>query len=413
MIIKGDNTYKSIAAASVLAASAAGADAVDLAMDSLSGLTSQPNLGSVVGALRGRERDPGIDAGQIRAFSDYWEGVRAQYAAFESDLRFGASEVYLHEMPGGQFTNLKEQARSLGLEERWHDVARAYADVNDMLGDIVKVTPSSKMVGDMALMMVSADISRDEVQDPDKEIAFPDSVRSFFRGELGQPPGGFPSALQKKVLAGEAAMTDRPGANVPSADLNALRAEAEKKIARRVSDEEFNAYLMYPDVFTTYAAHRREYGPVDVLPSNTFFYGMQPDEEISVELEAGKILVIRYQAMGETDEDGFVKMFFELNGQPRTIRVPNREIAASVERHPQAEEGNPDQVAAPMPGVIGTIAVTQGQDVESGDLLMNIEAMKMETAIRAARPGRIHAIAVKAGMSVDAKDLLLEYAPST
>lgn len=402
-----------ISAASVLAASAAGVDAVDLAMDSLSGLTSQPNLGSVVGALRGRDRDPGIDAGQIRAFSDYWEGVRAQYAAFESDLRFGASEVYLHEMPGGQFTNLKEQARSLGLEERWHEVARAYADVNDMLGDIVKVTPSSKMVGDMALMMVSADISREAVEDPDKEIAFPDSVRSFFRGELGQPPGGFPIALQKKVLAGEVAMTDRPGANVPAADLDALRKEAEKKVARRMTDEEFNAYLMYPDVFTTYAAHRREYGPVDVLPTNTFFYGMQPDEEISVELEAGKTLVIRYQAMGETDEDGFVKVFFELNGQPRTIRVPNREAAASVERHPQAEDGNPDHVAAPMPGVIGTIAVTQGQEVESGDLLLNIEAMKMETAIRAARPGRIAAITVKAGMTVDAKDLLLEYAASS
>ena len=170
---------------------------------------------------------------------------------------------------------------------------------------------------------------------------------------------------------------------------------------------------MYPDVFTTYAAHRREYGPVDVLPTNTFFYGMQPDEEISVELEAGKTLVIRYQAMGETDEDGFVKVFFELNGQPRTIRVPNREAAASVERHPQAEDGNPDHVAAPMPGVIGTIAVTQGQEVESGDLLLNIEAMKMETAIRAARPGRIAAITVKAGMTVDAKDLLLEYAASS
>ena len=401
-----------IAAASVLAAAVAGADAVDLAMDSLSGLTSQPNLGSVTGALRGGARDTGLDAGQIRAFSDYWEGVRAQYAAFESDLRFGASEVYLHEMPGGQFTNLKEQARSLGLEERWHEVARAYAEVNDMLGDIVKVTPSSKMVGDMALLMVSADLSREDVEDPDKEIAFPESVRSFFRGELGQPPGGFPKALQLKVLSGQTPMTDRPGANLAPADLVALRDRAEKKVARHISDEEFNSYLMYPGVFTDYAAHRREFGPVDVLPTKTFFYGMQPGEEISVDIERGKSLVIRRQAVGEVDEEGFVKFFFELNGQPRTIRIANRQAAASVERHPQADENNPNHVPAPMPGVIGTIAVNQGQAVETGDLLLNIEAMKMETAIRAARPGTIAAITVKAGMTVDAKDLLLEYADS-
>ena len=398
-----------IASASVLAAAAAGVDAADLAMDSLSGLTSQPNLGSVVGALRGGDRDPGLDAGQIRAFSDYWEAVRAQYAAFESDLRFGASEVYLHEMPGGQFTNLKEQARALGLEERWHEVAKAYADVNDMLGDIVKVTPSSKMVGDMALLMVSADLSRKDVEDPDKEIAFPESVRSYMRGELGQPPGGFPKALQAKVLADEVPMTGRPGATVPAADLGALRKEAEKKIARRITDEEFNSYLMYPNVFTAYAAHRREFGPVDALPTPVFFYGMAPDQEISVELEQGKSLVIRRQAVGEVDDEGFVKFFFELNGQPRTIKIPDRQVAASVERHPQADESNPNHVPAPMPGVIGTIAVTTGQAVETGDLLMNIEAMKMETAIRAARDGTVGAITVNSGMSVDAKDLLLEY----
>jgi pyruvate carboxylase len=288
-------------------------------------------------------------------------------------------------------------------------VARAYADVNDMLGDIVKVTPSSKMVGDMALLMVSADLSWADVEDPDKEIAFPESVRSFFRGELGQPPGGFPKALQMKVLAGETPMTNRPGANLPAADLDALRREAEKEAARRITDEEFNSYLMYPTVFIDYAAHRREYGPVEVLPTRTFFYGMQPDEEISVDLEQGKSLVIRRQAVGEVDEEGFVKFFFELNGQPRTIRIANRQAAASVERHPQADQNNPNHVPAPMPGVIGTIAVNVGQSVETGDLLLNIEAMKMETAIRAARPGTIAAITVKAGTTVDAKDLSLEY----
>ena len=205
-------------------------------------------------------------------------------------------------------------------------------------------------------------------------------------------------------------MTGRPGANVPPADLAALRREAEKRAARRITDEEFNSYLMYPDVFTAYAAHRREFGPVGVLPTATYFYGMQPDEEISIDLEAGKSLVVRAQAIGETDEEGFARVFFELNGQPRTVKVADRRVAASVVRHPKAEDGNVNHVAAPMPGVIGTIAVNEGQVVESGDMLMSIEAMKMETAIRAARDGKIKAITVKAGMSVDAKDLLLEYA---
>ena len=399
-----------IASASVLAAVDAGVDAIDLAMDSMSGTTSQPNLGSVVAALRDTARDPGLDAATIRRFSDYWEATRQNYLAFESDLRSGASEVYLHELPGGQFTNLKEQARALGLVGRWHEVAQAYAEVNDMLGDIVKVTPSSKMVGDMALMMVSAGLTRAEVEDPDKEIAFPDSVRGFFRGELGQPTGGFPKALQKKVLQGEEAMTERPGAYLPPAGLDALRREAEKKTGRAISDAEFNSYLMYPKVFSDYASHRREFGPVDVLPTPVFFYGMKPGEEIFVDLEPGKTMVIRCQAIGETDDEGNVKVFFDLNGQPRRAKVPNRRAAAAVEKRPQAEEGNPNHVPAPMPGVVASLAVNEGQKVEAGDLLLTIEAMKMETAIRAERGGTIARVVAGASAQVDAKDLLIEFA---
>ena len=398
-----------LSAASVLAACEAGADAVDAAMDSFSGLTSQPPLGSLVEALRGSDRDAGFDPATLRKFSDYWEAVRTQYTAFESDMRSGASEVYLHEMPGGQFTNLKEQARALGLAERWHEVARAYSDVNAMFGDIVKVTPSSKVVGDMALAMVSAGLTRADIEDPKRDVSFPDSVVSFFRGELGQPPGGFPKALQKKVLKGEKPLTERPGATMPPADLAALRAEAQDKTGQELSEEEFASYLMYPKVYTDFAKRRDEYGPVSVLPTPTFFYGMAIGEEISIELEPGKVVVLLLQAIGQSDEDGNVRVFFELNGVPRVARVPNRLKAAAAPKRRKADMANPLHVASPMPGMIATLAVKSGQKVRAGDMLLTIEAMKMETAIHADRAGTVAAVAVTAGQQVDAKDLLLEY----
>ncbi|WP_413205439.1 pyruvate carboxylase [Rhodospirillum sp. A1_3_36] len=398
-----------LSAASVLAAVEAGADAVDAAMDSLSGLTSQPCLGSIVEALRFGERDTGLEPAIIRQVSDYWEAVRRQYTAFESDLRSGASEVYLHEMPGGQFTNLKEQARSMGLETRWHEVARTYADVNQMFGDIVKVTPSSKVVGDMALYMVGAGLSRDDVEDPAKEISFPDSVVGLMRGELGRPPGGFPEALQKKVLRGEAPFADRPGASVPAADLDALRKEAEDKAERPLSDEEFQSYLMYPKVFLDYAKQQGENGPVAVLATPVFFYGMKPGQETAIEIEPGKSLVLRLQAIGETDEEGMAKVFFELNGQPRNVRVPNRAVTSTVASHEKADPNNAAHVAAPMPGLVSSVAVSAGQVVKAGDILLTIEAMKMETGIAADRDGVVERVVVSAGSQVEAKDLLLVY----
>jgi len=399
-----------IASSSILAAAEAGVDAADMAMDSFSGLTSQPNLGSIVEALRHTERETGLQNATIRAFSDYWEAVRREYRAFESDLRFGASEVYLHEMPGGQFTNLKEQARSLGLEERWHEVARTYADVNLMFGDIVKVTPSSKVVGDMALSMVSAGHTRADVENPDKPISFPDSVVSFFHGDLGQPPNGFPAALQAKVLGGEKPLTDRPGKSVPPADFAALHQQAEKDAGREITAEEFQSWLMYPKVFADFAAFQAEFGPVDRLPTPVFFYGLEPGDEVSVEIEAGKALVIRCLAVGEADEEGIARVFFELNGQPRRIKVRDRHAAATAVSHPKAEPGNANHVAAPMPGMVATVAVEAGQKVQTGDLLLTIEAMKMETAIRAERDGEIKAVTAGAGTQVDAKDLLVEFA---
>ncbi|MGB0251991.1 MAG: pyruvate carboxylase, partial [Paracoccaceae bacterium] len=306
-----------VAGATILAAADAGVDAVDAAMDAFSGGTSQPCLGSIVEALRNTDRDTGLDIERIREISAYWEQVRAQYTAFESGLAAPASEVYLHEMPGGQFTNLKAQARSLGLEERWGDVAKTYADVNQMFGDIVKVTPSSKVVGDMALMMVSQGMTRDQVEDPETDVAFPDSVIDMMRGNLGQPPGGFPAEIVNKVLKGEAPNTARPGKHLPPVDLEAKRQEVSDQLdGTPIDDEDLNGYLMYPKVFTDYMQRHKTYGPVRTLPTKTFFYGMEPGEEITAEIDPGKTLEIRLQAVGETTDDGEVKVFFELNGQP-------------------------------------------------------------------------------------------------
>jgi pyruvate carboxylase len=312
-------------------------------------------------------------------------------------------------MPGGQFTNLKEQARSLGLEERWHEVAQAYADVNRLFGDIVKVTPSSKVVGDLALMMVASGLTPADVADPKKEIAFPDSVVQMMRGDLGQPPGGWPPELQKKVLKGETPITVRPGSLIPPADLEAERKAATEKIGFEPDDRQLASYLMYPKVFSDFARAQETYGPVSVLPTPVYFYGLAVGEEILVELERGKTLVIRTQAIGETDEDGFVRVFFELNGQPRMVKVPNRSSKATIVRR-KAEDGNPNHVAAPMPGVISTLAVAAGQEVKAGDMLLSIEAMKMETAIHAERDGKVAEVLVKSGSQIDAKDLLLVYA---
>ena len=396
-----------ISAATVLAASDAGVDAVDAAMDAMSGATSQPCLGSLVEALRRSERDTGLDPEIIRQLSFYWEGVRFQYAAFESDLKSGASEVYLHEMPGGQFTNLKEQARSLGLDTRWHEVARAYRAANDIFGDIVKVTPSSKVVGDMALMMVAQDLTTEDVLDPSKDIAFPASVVDMLRGDLGQPPGGWPVALQKKALKGEAPVFDRPGSRILPADLEAVRAEAEKRCGRAIDDFELASYLMYPKVFSDFAAITRKYGPMSYLSTPVFFYGMEVGDEIAVEIEKGKALVIRLQAIGETDDEGDVRVFFELNGQPRIVKVPNRGVVAKRPPRRKAEDSNDSHIAAPMPGVVSMLAVKQGQEVKAGDIVLTIEAMKMETALHAPHDGVVQEILVNPGSPIDAKDLLL------
>lgn len=401
-----------IAAASVLAAIEAGADAVDAAMDSMSGLTSQPNLGSIVEALRYGPRDSGIDPDNVRVISAYFEQVRRNYAAFESDIRSGASEVYVHGMPGGQYTNLREQARALGIDDsRWPEVAKAYADVNEMFGDIVKVTPTSKVVGDMALLMVTSGLTREQVLDPDVEVAFPESVVQFFRGDLGQPIGGFPRELQRKVLKGATPLTERPGATLPPADLEAERKRIQQHLPRPVTDQDLASYLMYPRVWLDYARERLQYGDVSILPTPVFFYGMESGQEISVDLERGKTLIVRYITTSEPHEDGTRTVFFELNGQPRSIRITDRSQVALRPPQRKAEPGNPGHVAAPMPGTITTVSVSVGRKVARGEVLLTIEAMKMESAVRAETDGEVAEVLVRPGQQVDAKDLLVVLKP--
>jgi len=396
-------------AASVLAAIEAGAAAVDGALDAMSGLTSQPNLNAIVAALEGGPRDTGVDRAAMQSVAHYWEGVRRLYAPFESDIRAGTADVYQHEMPGGQYTNLREQARSMGLEHRWPEVSRAYADVNRLFGDIVKVTPTSKVVGDMALMMVANDLTPADVEDPEREIAFPESVVSLFRGELGFPPDGFPQALSRKVLKADPPAPHRPGDDLPAVDLEQARAECERAIGRQVDDNDLASHLMYPKVFREYADHQRQYGDVSVLPTATCLYGMKAGEEIAFSIDAGKTLVLRLQGTAPAEEEGLVKFFFELNGQPRTLRIEKAGAPRAAQR-PRAEDGNAAHVPSPMPGMVVTVAAKAGQRVKAGDPLLSIEAMKMESQIRADRDATVRAVHVKPGDVVSARDLLVELA---
>ena len=314
-------------------------------------------------------------------------------------------------MPGGQFTNLKAQARSLGLEEKWPEIAKTYADVNQMFGDIVKVTPSSKVVGDMALMMVSQGLNREDVENPEIDLSFPDSVVDMMRGNLGQPPGGFPKSIVGKILQGEKPNLERPGKHLKNVDLEKVRSELSESLdGMDVDDEDLNGYLMYPKVFQDYLLHHSQFGPVRCLPTSVFFYGMENSQEISVEIDPGKTLEIRLQAVSEVNEEGDRKVFFELNGQPRIIRIPDQNISISkTHQKPKADSNNPKHLAAPMPGAISSVAVKKGDSIKKGDVLLIIEAMKMETVLNAENDCKIKTIFISTGSQIDAKDLLIEF----
>ncbi len=397
-------------AASVLAAIEAGCDAVDGAIDSMSGLTSQPNLSAIAAALAGTARDPGLSADALHAAAMYWEGVRRFYSPFEADIRSGTADVYRHEMPGGQYTNLREQARALGLAHRWTEVSQAYAEVNRLFGDIVKVTPSSKVVGDMALMLVSSDLKAADVLDPAREVPFPASVVSLFKGELGFPPDGFPAAISRKVLklgADEAPPTPyRPGDRMPAVDLAAARTQAEADCGMLLDEYRLASYLMYPKVMQDYCTHVLAHGDTSALPTPVFFYGAQLQQELAVEIDPGKTLLVLLQSVTPDGETAH-KVQFELNGQSRTVRVAAAHTGGDDGGRPLAEPGNALQVAAPMPGAIVNVAVVAGQRVGAGSTLLSLEAMKMETHVAAERDAEVEAVHVAPGDRVQAKELLI------
>ncbi len=396
-----------IASASILAAIEAGVDAVDTAVDSLSGLTSQPSMGSIINALKGTEKESSISLDSVNKISTYFEGVRSLYAPFSSDMKAGTSDVYRHEMPGGQYTNLREQARSMGLEARWSDIASAYADVNQLLGDIVKVTPSSKVVGDMALMMVTQEISKEDVLNPDKEIAFPQSVVGLLKGELGIPMGGFPEDITAKVLQGEEPIHGRPGAHLPPVDLEKVREELSAELEIEIDDNYLASYLMYPAVFKDFIKFQKEFGEVSTIPTKPYFYGLEKDQYVSIELEHGKDILVKLMAISSPDRGGNCSVFFELNGETRVISVPKAGLQSQEKKRPKAEAGNKRQIAAMMPGVVGKIHVEVGDIVKEGDAVITLEAMKMETTLRTEIGGIVKEVSVASGDAVESQDLLL------
>ncbi len=310
-------------------------------------------------------------------------------------------------MPGGQYTNLFQQAKALGLAARWQEVCTAYTQVNLLFGDIVKVTPSSKVVGDMALFLVANNLTAEDTLDPGRELAFPESVVEFFQGWLGQPPGGFPPALQARVLRGRPALGERPGANQPPADLEQAREKASALLGRPATVADALSLVLYPRVFPDLAAHERTYSDTSILPTSLFFFGPDPGEEIKVEIEEGKTLIVKLLAVGEPHADGKRTVFFELNGQPREIEVLDRSLASAVRETPKADPADPDQIGAPLPGLIVGVAVSPGDPVRKGQKLISIEAMKMETTIYAERPGRVADVVAAVGLQVKAGDLLL------
>ena len=396
-------------AASVLQGAEVGLDVADGAVASMSGLTSQPSLNSIVEALRFTPRETAVDPAALIALSRYWDDVRTMYAPFETGMRSPSAEVYAYEMPGGQYTNLYQQAKALGLASRWVEVCEAYAEVNLLFGDIVKVTPSSKVVGDMALFLVANNLSPEDTLDAGRELAFPESVVELFEGRLGQPPGGFPKALQERILKGRPAITERPGANLPPADLDAAREKAAAFLGHPATDRDALSYLIYPRVFPELATHLRSYSETSVMPTPMFFFGPDPEVENLVEIEPGKTLIVKLLAVGEPHADGNRTVFFELNGQPREIEVVDRSLASAVREAPKADPADANQLGAPLPGLVVGVAVVVGDAVRKGQKLLSIEAMKMETTLYAERAGRVSEVLAAVGRQVKTGELLVRF----
>jgi len=402
-----------INAASVLKACEAGVDVADGALAAVSGGTSQPNMNSITASLRNTPRDTQLDLEALNECSDYWETVRIYYLPFDSGPKAGSARLYEHEIPGGQYTNLREQAAAMGLGHRWREVERMYAEVNRLFGDIVKVTPSSKVVGDMTLFLMSNEMTPADVLalDEKHDVAFPNSVVEMFSGALGVPPDGWPKRLQKILLRGQAPLRGRPSASFPPVDFEAEKSALERKTGHSIRQDELLSYLLYPEVFLKYDKFRQTYSDVSVLPTPAFFYGLKSGEEITVEIEPGKTLIIKFLTAGDPHPDGTRTLFFELNGQPREVTVRDKALRVTERQHPKADPADPGQVGAPTAGMVSSIAVQANHTVERGAKLLTLEAMKMQSNIYAPVAGRVAKLLVSAGQNVEAKDLLLTIVP--
>ncbi|RSL31109.1 pyruvate carboxylase [Salibacterium salarium] len=386
----------------------AGVDIVDVAVSSMAGLTSQPSANSLYYALKGTERQPNIDIKALEELSQYWDYTRKYYQGFESGMNSPHTEVYEHEMPGGQYSNLQQQAKAVGLKGRWNEVKDMYRRVNDMFGDIVKVTPSSKVVGDMALYMVQNDLTEDDVYENGENLDFPDSVVELFQGHLGQPYQGFPKELQRIILKGKEPITNRPGENLEPINFQEIKEDLYHKLDRQVTSHDMISYALYPKVFMDFERFRQQFGDVSVLDTPTFFYGLRLGEEIEVEIEQGKTLIVKLISISKPQDNGNRIVYFELNGQPREVIIKDQNAKTTETERPKVDKTNPNQLGASMPGTVVKKLVEKGEKVKKGDHLMITEAMKMETTVQAPFDGKIKNVHVTDGDTIESGDLLIE-----
>jgi pyruvate carboxylase len=402
----------SIQSATYLKAIEAGVDVVDVALSGMSGLTSQPNFNSIVEMMKFNERENPINTDSLNKYSNYWETVREYYYPFESGLKAGSGEVFKHEIPGGQYSNLKPQAQALGLEDRFHEITKMYGEVNTLFGNIVKVTPSSKVVGDMAQYLVSNNLTIQDVLERGDIISFPQSVVSFFKGELGQPVNGFPKKLQKLILKDQKPFTDRPNAHILPVDFEKEYAEFRKifenNLGRKIDFTDFLSYKLYPKVFTDAYNKHLKYDNLTNLPTKNFFYGMERGEEIAVELDKGKTLLITLDSVSKPNSVGIVTVYFKVNGQGRTVKVKDESIKVVTVQNTKADKNNASQIGAPLQGLLSTVLVKKGDAIVKNQPLFIIEAMKMETTITATENAVINKVFLKEGTMVNSDDLVVE-----
>ena len=400
-----------IQAASILEGSKVGLDIADAAMAPMSGGTSQVNLNTLVEMLRFSDRNTALDSDRLDSIAEYWREARDFYTPFESVSLAATADLYRHEMPGGQYTNLFEQARALGLADRWPEACRIYAEVNQLFGDIVKVTPTSKSVGDMALFMLANNLTCEDVLNPDRDIAFPGSVIDLISGGMGQPPGGFPDAVKNRVLLGKEEFVGRPGETLPPADMAAAKKSVAEMVEGEPSGRDVISWLLYGRVYEEFAMHQVQYSDVSILPTPNFFFGLEPGEEISIDIESGKTLIIRFVSVSTPHADGTRTVFFELNGQPREITVVDQSIEATGEASLKADPAITGQVGSTMPGMVVTVTAKVGDRIKKGQKLLTLEAMKMETTITADLDGKIRDVLVQPGRQVETGDLLVVIEP--